>query len=517
MTIEKLYYVNTGRDGILGDTGEADVRALAEAAVAAGRIVIHVHGGLVPKDKALAKAAELQPVYQAAGAHPVFFVWEAGLLEILSHNLGAIAREALFETLVGKVLQHTVGKLRDAGPAKSVTGAVPLPTKIELGIELNKRQAGLEPFGALAPSPDLEELTSAQRDRFERELLADAAFRAEVEAIARSLKPRRELTDAKGLALGETRSSTTLLAPQVVEEISADFKEAASKGTKGLLSTAKLVVRAGRVLHHVVSRLRHGRGHGLYVTVVEEILRELYLPNVGAPLWNQMKQETADTFENAARPPARGGWLFVRELGRAIEGAGTRPQVSVVGHSTGAVFICHLLRHLAEARQDPNHPLPADFRLENVVFLAPAVTCSLFAESLEHHRDLFANFRMFTMRDAAETQDVLVPVIYPHSLLYFVSGLTEREADGSGAFDLPLVGMERYLRDEGGTYTTPEVVALRAFLAEDPRRVVWSPADDGAGRASNALSHVDFDELTNKKGEVLTTLQSLQHLLTHGA
>ena len=43
------------------------------------------------------------------------------------------------------------------------------------------------------------------------------------------------------------------------------------------------------------------------------------------------------------------------------------------------------------------------------------------------------------MTDELEQADRLIPVIYPHSLLYFVSGVLEDEADK------PLLGMERYL------------------------------------------------------------------------
>ena len=36
---------------------------------------------------------------------------------------------------------------------------------------------------------------------------------------------------------------------------------------------------------------------------------------------------------------------------------------------------------------------------------------------------------MFTMTDENEKKDRLVPVIYPHSLLYLVSGVVEPEVD----------------------------------------------------------------------------------------
>lgn len=37
-----------------------------------------------------------------------------------------------------------------------------------------------------------------------------------------------------------------------------------------------MIVRAGKVLHGVVSRFIEKRDHGVYATVVEEVLREFY-------------------------------------------------------------------------------------------------------------------------------------------------------------------------------------------------------------------------------------------------
>ncbi len=81
------------------------------------------------------------------------------------------------------------------------------------------------------------------------------------------------------------------------------------------------------------------------------------------------------------------------------------------------------------------------------------------------------------MSDAHERQDPLVklaPVAYPHSLLYLVSGLLERDGP-----DTPLVGLARHL--EGERYAGVETVAagrqcLRQFCKDDdPPAVVLAP------------------------------------------
>lgn len=515
MALDKRFFINTGKDGMLEDTNEADVQALVAGLAQAEKVVLYFHGGLVSKQSALAKAEELLPVYQGAGAHPVFFIWEAGLLEILRHNLDEINGEKIFKLLLRRVLKHSVGKLADSGPAKSVTGTLRLPSDIEVAVELEKLDVGEEPYAQLDLPEDLDEMSDSQVARFEQELASNDRFSEEVEAIVSTAHPERIETSAKGVSVTARRSTKTLMSPEVVDSLVEDRSQAEAVGAKGIFSTAKLVIRAGKILRRVIRRLRHKRGHGVYVTVVEEILRELYIANVGGEVWHLMKQETADTFANAGQDPKRGGWFFIQQLGHLIA-SGHRPEITLVGHSTGAVFISHLLAHADAARQDPDHPLPADFTFKNVLFLAPASRCSLFAETLDQHRGMFEHFRMFTMTDDNEKGNALIKVLYPRSLLYFVSGVVERQENGKSAFDLPIVGMQRYT-DREKVYTMPEVVTVRNFLRQPGHHVVWSVKDDGPGLASNALSHSDFDEIgVDPDGVERTTMKSVQHIIARG-
>lgn len=47
------------------------------------------------------------------------------------------------------------------------------------------------------------------------------------------------------------------------------------------------------IAYRVIRRHVRGRDHGFYPTVVEELLRELYLANLGAWVWDQMKEKAA--------------------------------------------------------------------------------------------------------------------------------------------------------------------------------------------------------------------------------
>ena len=107
---------------------------------------------------------------------------------------------------------------------------------------------------------------------------------------------------------------------------------------------------------------------------------------------------------------------------------------------------------------------------------------------------------MFRWATTAKIDDTLVPIIYPRSLLYFLSrGVVEREADGKSARDLPLVGMQRFHIvevDRDRFAGLPGIGKVRDFISEDPRRVVWTvtATDASAGLRGDTVTHAGFDD-----------------------
>jgi len=510
MTLDKQFYINTGKDGRLSETSMDDLAALLAILENKDKIVLHFHGGLVRKSAGKETAERLTPVYQAAGAHPVFFVWESGLIETLKHNLGEINKEAIFQKLIKKIIKHAVGKLTADVGAKAV-GQLPYPTDIELAIELKKAEQNEEPYAGLDPDPSADEVAAKELEALERELALDQEFQSEVRAIATTALPNVvvEQDGSKGVNALTRKSTKSLMSDDVIQELEEETEE----GAKGLITTAKMIKRAGTILVRVVKRFLNNRDHGLYVTVVEETLREFYAANVGAEIWQMMKKETADTFDDG--PGDRGGRLFIEGLGKILA-SGHRPEITLVGHSTGAVFILNLLRHVDACAKDLAHPWPDDFKFKNVVFLAPACDFDVFHTGLDQHAGRFENFRMFTMRDELEKGKPLVPVIYPRSLLYFVSGVVEKKPNGESAFDHPILGMERYFTMTD-TYDQQSIEAVRTFVAGDDKRTVWSVEDRGPGLRSNADTHGGFDDFDSNQPDLLTTMPSVQHIIANGA
>lgn len=132
--------------------------------------------------------------------------------------------------------------------------------------------------------------------------------------------------------------------------------------------------------------------------------------------------------------------------------------------------------------------MPSDFKFQ-VVFLAPACNFELLGTTLQDYAHRLHTVRMFTMADGLEQKDHLVPVLYPRSLLYFISGVLE------GSADIPIVGMQRFFSTHDyPSEEFPNVELVRRWFDGDPTSLVWSQMDGGAGRASNASSHYMFDD-----------------------
>lgn len=474
------HVILTEADGRLR-TPTDEIDRMVDAIVERGRGVIHFHGGLVDEEKGLAIARSLEPVYTGAGAYPVFFVWRSGVREILSGNLlREIGDEAIFKQLLKIVLKFAAGKVKEELGVRAVGEAVPTETEVARELQAADER---EPFADLEPSPDVPELTPEDEARIEREVMEDLRLQGAVQAAIAAQAGEGEAQARGGAAPAAGRS---LADPEALAEVSSG-----EEGARGLLSTAALARKALKIATAVISRFRSGRDHGVYVTVVEEILREFYFGAAGAIVWQMMKRETADTF--AAGDGDRGGAYLLERLGAALAQE-PRPEISLVGHSTGAVFINNLLGAVEARRQDPENPFPADFTFRHIVFLAPACTFADFAKVIPRWEHLWRDFRMFTMTDEAESRDALVKVVYPRSLLYFVSGVLERDAEGKGEPAKPVVGLARYFQRDPKDLPE-EVVAVRAYIAQDAdKRVVWSPATGAAGFSSGATSHGAFDD-----------------------
>ena len=140
----------------------------------------------------------------------------------------------------------------------------------------------------------------------------------------------------------------------------------------------------------------------------------------------------------------------------------------------------------------------------DLLFLAPAVRVSMFAEALNAGGRHISRFRSFAMCDALERADpVLGPgtgIVYPSSLLYLVSGLFE-ETNGAAEADAPILGMQRFfpagqpadrITDQTESGALADAVAF--LSGAQPNRAIYSRANNGPGLWTEAFSHTGFNE-----------------------
>lgn len=490
MTLSKAHYLSltNGRFNLTSPSDLAQLFRDLPAADGHDNIVMYFHGGLVDQRNGMATAERLLDYYSDLDAYFVFFVWEAGLVEVLQHNLREIFGERIFQQLLTRVTQFAQGKLEQSNATRGTR--LELPDDLDIEDELRSPANGVEPFAVIDPHalPATEQLRSVEEQQFRETLETDFIIEQEAKAIANGIRSEEEVAnDASATRGGGTRASThTLMSPAVLDDVRAESPDPAERG---LITTARIVTGGVAVLTRVINRFARRRDHGMYATIVEELLREFYLANAGKLVWDLMKQDTADAF--GGDPQIHGGTAFLQNLASYVE-HGARPRITLVGHSTGALYICNLLRN-ADAILPPNVAF-------DVVFLAPAVSFKFFAETIRIHGRRVASLRMFGMLDEVERADRLVPLVYPHSLLYLVSGLLEDEPD------TPLIGMKRYFTGVA-PYGTPEVLAGYEYLIAELGRTVWSKTTaTEAGLMSSAIKHGDFDNN-------LETLESLRHML----
>lgn len=459
-----LNYVNVGPNGTFRRSGNlhtlpADIDALFAhlQQTKARKLAIHFHGGLIDEGDGLEIARKMAPLYDLAGSHPVTFVWETGLFETIGRKLSRIYETKLFQKLVAHLLRQVEKHIpgvggRGPGQAASLT-------EIEAELQrINKFQsydARARGIAAVMNQADVEAARGEMQADLEAELEADAEF--------------QELVNSG-------RAETEFLSPSVGQQTQVGT----AKGFLNPFTYAQLLAMVG---YAVLMRYVRKRDHGFYPTVVEEVLRELYLADFGAWVWSGMKEVAEEMWAANAGPiteDSRAGTYFLDKLS-AHQKNNPGFVVDLIGHSAGSIAICHLFKAASQRAVPPS--------VRNVLFLAPACTSELFHQEIVSHPQRFKNFRMFTMQDAFEIEDQLVKGVYTRSLLYFISGVLEEDADA------PLAGLERNMSG-AAPYDAADLVAVAKWLKEAGKnRLVLSVASDGgAGLNSASLSHGNFDD-----------------------
>ncbi|MDP2234508.1 MAG: hypothetical protein Q8K89_12790 [Actinomycetota bacterium] len=521
--LDKLHYIHTKNGCFSKDTltSADDIDAMLDEFFSNppdSGLVIHFHGGLVPLSQGAKMGSSLTKTYGDGNAFPVFFAWESGALETVVNNLRDISNEKIFRELLRKALEYALKRVGVGMVVQGFSRSAIQPDEVTTQVDKWFSQELASP-----PFDDLDMLDAQPTHTFtykglsllEDDAADDAALLEEIKLDAaadeRLHKALDELRDgladravSQHSAVFATKGPiVTLMDPEAIAGLVGPTTD---KVHFGLLEPITVALTLFKLTKRVLGRLSSGRDHGVFTTTMEEIYRQLYVGAVGqALLWNQMKKDTADAFSHKVQPDCEpGGTMFLQKLEARLKDGDLIPRITLVGHSTGAIYICNFLA-AADAVLDQNVKF-------DVVLLAPAVGFAQFSETMRKHSSRLNSpgIRSFGMSDELELKDVMARgflgaalgrLAYPRSLLYFVSGLLEDEAD------LPLLGMQRFFDNEE-TYDAhgfPDVVWGRKFLANS---TVWSEADQGPGRCTEAHQHGAFDEDEATLGSLVDILRN---------
>lgn len=501
------------RDGKYDGMTRADVAAsfgAFKAQTNVQRLALFFHGGLVDKASGQQGAANQYLAYKDH-VFPLFFIWESGIWELLAHHLPLVFAETIF----GRIVKHVLDLISKKSP-QGQAASLGLPaTRFELfEPSLNSTDPGLA--SATLTSTDIDEFMAAVRD--------DPAIQQEVAAIARTSQGVDALLAADANSKTLQLSSRTYLSPEVVSAIRGAYarnRENIASGQRmdeldfnpldALRAAWEVAKAAVPVIINCFERFTKGRDHGRTCTIVEEVLRALYLANTGSAIWEEMKQETEDAF--GADSSVYGGTPVIEELCALVKQKPGTP-ISLIGHSTGAIYIGNFLDHVDAALKAQGDSTTTF----DIILLAPASTIDFYEENYQNR---VRGVRIFQMQDAIEQQDHLMSKdygpddnsilgkIYPRSLLYLVSGICEyfEGQTGSGPHaldgdDMPILGMDRFFAQTavftGADY--PNIGQARAqFAVASPPTMakyvrVLSPTakNPNDGFRSTAQKHGDF-------------------------
>ena len=475
----KDHYINVGPLGTFKKSGDywsvpRDVDAIIQK-IRSGetdKVVLHFHGGLVNEKDGMDTAKRMAEVYTEAGCYPISFVWETGFLETVRRNLLSIHETKLAKKLIKLVTRYAMKRLGLDGRGG---GGRRTDTEYEQQMQLDPPFSGWDAEIQQALNTPQESARSlAHADTAVRDLrIAEATLQRE---IARELQADREWKE-----IWHDEVPNTSLVDREVASFAA--RESASRSVSWM-AVAKWFAQ---ITVAVIRRFMMKTDHGLHSTVVEEVLRKIYIADAGEWVWGRMKDVAAQMFlpnEGLDGEELHPGSYFLEKLKPVLQ---EKPDLKVhlVGHSAGSIAICELLR----AAERMNASLPVGW----IVFMAPACLSEMFHQDIVTREDRYDDFRMFTMRDDFELKDDLVddlPWFYPSSLLYFISGVLE------GTDDMPLAGMHRYQSGDD-PYDLDMLIEIRDFLATDDRLVLTPTSttnpDAGPGMKSNAIDHGKFD------------------------
>lgn len=202
---------------------------------------------------------------------------------------------------------------------------------------------------------------------------------------------------------------------------------------------------------------------------------ERLLRKPGTLVWDEMKKDAAVAFQSkSAGLDALN--RFIKHLRSA---SANSKKIHLVGHSTGAIVIAHLLRIL-QNRQ---------IEIESCSLLAPAASIDLFHSHYgpvyEGRKKLKLNkLEIYNLNEHLELEDT-VAKLYRKSLLYLVSNSFEKDGRGT-----PILGMKKFAGEIEVANNQPVIYYSNGTTSRETRSKTHGGFDNDPTTMNNVLKTI---------------------------
>jgi hypothetical protein len=253
-------------NGVFKDTTANDLTTLVGLIKPGQPIIVHIHGGLVTADDAIANGIALRDIYdQQSGAYPIFPIWHTGFLETVEANWTTIAGSVFARLLRTRIL----GAITDLLPhvfsqdsnKLSLAGTAEAPSLLK---PEHWRLVAATAEEHLKQNPDHELYQAFQNLMAGREAAVT--------------------TDELNLHLHSTEGSL------IRDSFVARANPVTQAGFDIFGAIGQFMSAVADIVKSVASRFADGTDHGMQATIWEEILKTVYVDTIGADVWDAMKR-----------------------------------------------------------------------------------------------------------------------------------------------------------------------------------------------------------------------------------
>jgi len=197
-------------------------------------------------------------------------------------------------------------------------------------------------------------------------------------------------------------------------------------------------------------RIAVGNNHQIIPTFEEELFRAFGIKKIADKHWRKVKSNAKRIFKNN-----RIGKYFLDEIlkiKQSKEKDNKSFTINAMSHSTGAIPAARLAKYMNKD-------------LDNNVMVAPAINQKDFYKLIIRNKEHIKNLKLHILRKKVEEEDNVV-IIYPASLLYFVSGTAENVWYGD-----KMILIEQHLQRDKKPYNSDDY--LDYIGVKETAKDVW--------------------------------------------